>query len=88
VGILDSLLITGSVIVLYLVYFVYATVKNFQKMTADDPQDDIIQDNIRNQRTQSFMQRSRSRLSGTTRKESSRWRRAKGRLRRRRGRRK
>jgi len=45
-----SILITGSFIVLYLIYFVYATVKNVQKMTEDNPQDDIIQDNIRNQR--------------------------------------
>ncbi len=57
VGLLQSLLITGGLIVLYLAYFVYATVKNLQKLREDNPQDDLIQDNIRNQRNSSPMQK-------------------------------
>jgi hypothetical protein len=49
VGMLDSVLITGSLIVLYLIYFVYSTVKNYKTLVEDNPQDDIIQDNIINQ---------------------------------------
>lgn len=47
---LYSVLITGSFIVLYLVYFIYVTVKSYQTLAQDSLQDDILQDNIRNQR--------------------------------------
>lgn len=48
VGLLYSLLITGSAIALYLVYFIYSTVKVYQQ---HEPQeDDLLDDHLRNQK--------------------------------------
>ena len=51
VGLLYSTLITGSILLLYLIYFIYVTCKNYNQLKNENEDDEIIEDVIKNQST-------------------------------------
>jgi hypothetical protein len=66
VGLLYACIITGSLMGLYLAYFIYSTVKTYTSLSNQKEQNDIIEDNIKNQSISSPIQTLRYRSSETS----------------------